>query len=57
MVFGAEPQIDVAATDQMVDSLFTGARFVEESDLGGHACPDPWMVCLLYTSPSPRDRG
>ncbi|GAC84573.1 DUF6928 family protein [Gordonia paraffinivorans] len=44
MVFGAEPQIDVAATDQMVDSLFTGARFVEESDLGGHACPDPWMV-------------
>ena len=39
------------------------SRFVEVSEAMSLDCPpgsaEPWLplICLLYTSPSPRDRG
>ena len=36
--------------------ICNGCQILVESGLVPHCGPDP-MICLLYTSPSPRDRG
>ena len=57
-IYGAAFQTHVhAAVTQEAEELFEQVDADPEYDLGGwvQGCPDDIIICLLYTSPSPRD--
>ena len=55
---GASVLYLVGSTMDWVEDDFTaGFVFANPNAKGACGCGESFMVCLLYTSPSPRDRG
>ena len=56
MVFDAEDKVIVGRVQDIDDIISFHGESVSEFEANFHAAIEDYLACLLYTSPSPRDR-